>query len=101
MARDEGIREEIAGVDWGLVVLDEAHHCRRKLEGTSMAVTQLYRTLDALKDTAFGVLLLTATPMQLDPFELYSLIELVEPGLFEDREDFYEEAFASATSAAR
>src|SRR6202035_362746 len=37
---------------------------------------------DELKDQVNGLLLLTATPMQVHPFELYSLIELVEPGMF-------------------
>ena len=34
------------------------------------------------------MLLLTATPMQLHDFELYSMIELVEPGLFRGYADF-------------
>ena len=34
------------------------------------------------------MLLLTATPMQLHDFELYSMIELVEPGLFNGYGDF-------------
>jgi hypothetical protein len=35
-----------------------------------------------------AVLLLTATPMQLDRFELYSLVELLDPLLFPHFEDF-------------
>jgi len=96
LVRDEEVREEIKGIDWGLVVLDEAHHCRRKRDGSGITTTQLYRTFDELKDGAFGLLLLTATPMQLDPYELYSLVDLVEPGLFQSQEDFFEDAFASA-----
>ena len=34
------------------------------------------------------MLFLTATPMQLHPFELYSLIELLDPTLFPSYEDF-------------
>jgi hypothetical protein len=45
-------------------------------------MTQAYRLADELMELLNGLLLLTATPMQLHPFELYSLIELVEPGLF-------------------
>jgi len=47
-----------------------------------------YRLLDDLRDKAGGLLLLTATPMQLHDFELYSMIELVEPGLFSSYRDF-------------
>jgi hypothetical protein len=82
-------------VQWDLVIIDEAHHCRRKMEGGSVVTTQLYRTADALKDSAFGMLLLTATPMQLHPFELYSLVELVEPGLYNGPDDFEAEVYSS------
>jgi hypothetical protein len=47
-----------------------------------------YRLLDQLRDKVHGMLLLTATPMQLHDFELYSMIELVEPGLFNGYADF-------------
>src|SRR6201999_1541940 len=39
---------------------------------------------------AQAMLLLTATPMQLHPFELYSLIELLDPALFPTFDDFDE-----------
>jgi SNF2 family DNA or RNA helicase len=68
--------------DWDLVVFDEAHRVRRWLSGRTPKVTQAYRLADELKDLVSGLLLLTATPMQLHSYELYSLIELVEPGLF-------------------
>jgi hypothetical protein len=56
---------------------------RRSLQGASKTrTTQAYRLADELKEQVNGLLLLTATPMQVHPFELYSLIELVEPGLF-------------------
>jgi Helicase conserved C-terminal domain len=47
-----------------------------------------YELLDALRDKIGGLLLLTATPMQLHEFELYSMVELVEPGLFNGFRDF-------------
>jgi hypothetical protein len=47
-----------------------------------------YRLLDQLRERVGGMLLLTATPMQLHDFELYSMIELVEPGLFSGYGDF-------------
>ena len=75
--------EQIIEAEWDLVVFDEAHRVRRTLLGASkIRTTQAYRLADELKDQVNGLLLLTATPMQVHPFELYSLIELVEPGLF-------------------
>lgn len=68
--------------DWDLVVFDEAHRVRRWMQGKTPKVTQAYRLADELKELTPGLLLLTATPMQLHSYELYSLIELVEPGLF-------------------
>jgi len=47
-----------------------------------------YRLLETLRDNVGGMLLLTATPMQLHDYELYSMIELVEPGLFNGYADF-------------
>ena len=75
--------EQIIEAEWDLVIFDEAHRVRRSLQGaTKTRTTQAYRLADELKELVNGLLLLTATPMQVHPFELYSLIELVEPGLF-------------------
>jgi SNF2 family DNA or RNA helicase len=75
--------EQIIDAEWDLIVFDEAHRVRRSLQGANKTrATQAYRLADELKELVNGLLLLTATPMQLHPFELYSLIELVEPGLF-------------------
>jgi superfamily II DNA or RNA helicase len=75
--------EQILDADWDLVIFDEAHRVRRWRQSESKTqTTQAYRLADDLKDLVPGLLLLTATPMQLHPFELYSLIELVEPGLY-------------------
>jgi superfamily II DNA or RNA helicase len=79
--------QEVLDGEWDLVVFDEAHRVRR----TKQRETQAYRLADELKETANGLLLLTATPVQIDPVELYSLIQLVEPGLFVN-----EKAFANA-----
>ncbi len=92
---DEHRRKQIALAGWDLVVIDEAHHARRTREGEGRyRSTNLYRLAEALADPeqghSIGFLLLTATPMQLDPFELYSLIDLLDPTLFADPRDFEE-----------
>jgi superfamily II DNA or RNA helicase len=75
--------EKVVEAGWDLVVFDEAHRVRRSLlSGKKVKATLAYELADDLKEIASGLLLLTATPMQLHPFELYSLIELVEPGLY-------------------
>ena len=84
IASREEHAEQILEANWDLVVFDEAHKVRRSRPSTNRVfTTQAYRLADELKEGVNGLLLLTATPMQLHPFELYSLIELVEPGLFE------------------
>ena len=64
---------------WDLVVLDEAHHARRRSagaarEGGPNALLALMRTL---KDRTQGLVLLTATPMQVHPIELWDLLNLL------------------------
>lgn len=72
--------ERIVDADWDMVVFDEAHRVRRTRTRTTLA----YELADELKEVVDGLLLLSATPMQLDPYELYSLIELIDPGLYPD-----------------
>ena len=64
---------------WDLVVLDEAHHARRQsaknaAEGRPNALLKLMR---GLKDRTQGLVLLTATPMQVHPIEVWDLLNLV------------------------
>ena len=92
-AWDERRRGDIAQVDWDLVVIDESHHARRTWQGRSRyKETKLYRLANQIADperaTSSALMLLTATPMQLHPFELYSLIELLDPSLFADYDEF-------------
>ncbi len=74
--------ESLAQAGWDLIIFDEAHKVRRSKRLGKGSTTKAYELADALKDDVFGLLLLTATPMQLSPYELYSLIDLVEPGLY-------------------
>lgn len=88
-AQNEKRQDHIIEAPWDLVIFDEAHRVRRSMQSANKVnVTQAYRLADELKELTPGVLLLTATPMQLHPFELFSLIELVEPGMFQSFEDY-------------
>src|SRR5664280_2201107 len=80
--------EQIVEAGWDLAIFDEAHRVRRTRRGGDSQTTQAYRLADDLKDDVNGLLLLTATPVQLHAYELYSLIELVEPGLLRSPEHF-------------
>ena len=81
--------DAIVEAGWDMVIFDEAHRVRRRYEGPNrVRTTRAYDLADELKEQIFGLLLLTATPMQLHHFELYSLVELVEPGLYPGFDDY-------------
>lgn len=88
---DERI-QEIASVPWDLVIVDEAHHARRQRQGASLRMTRLYRLVRALTTppefSQRSVLFLTATPMQLQRHELFSLVEMLHHTLFASEDDF-------------
>ncbi len=73
---------------WDLVVVDEAHHARRKdfLNKDQFRPNRLLELLGGtqgrpgLAGKTRGMLLLTATPMQLDPVEVFDLLKLLGMG---------------------
>ncbi|GAC1342246.1 MAG: hypothetical protein NVSMB23_14720 [Myxococcales bacterium] len=67
-AKDEA--EEASAAGWDLVIVDEAHHLRG---------ARAYEVATALSQRTWGLLLLTATPLQLDPAEYHALLRLVDP----------------------
>jgi SNF2 family DNA or RNA helicase len=81
--------DDILETPWDMVIFDEAHHIRRQLDSANRrSTTGLYRFAGRISQRTRGLLLLTATPMQLHPFELYSLVELVDQALFFSYEYF-------------
>ncbi len=81
--------EEIASVDWDLVIVDEAHHARVNPNGTRTQLFKLVQELIARKEYGRrAALLVTATPLQLHRAELYSLVEMLDPVLFASQADF-------------
>ena len=64
---------------WDLVVLDEAHHARRRAAGTASegGPNALLRLMQSLKERTQGLILLTATPMQVHPIEVWDLLSLL------------------------
>lgn len=79
-------------VDWDLVIFDEAHHLRRYLKGTKLPsgseTTKSYRLGQTLAEQTTSLLLLTATPLQVSKYDPFSLIELIDSGLFLSYDEF-------------
>ncbi|MHA1992381.1 MAG: helicase-related protein [Candidatus Hodarchaeales archaeon] len=90
-ARNPKYIDLISAISWDIVIFDEAHHLRRYLINS---ITGRYReTLNYelarnLSLNSESMLLLTATPLQLHSFELFSLIELIQPESFSNFSDF-------------
>lgn len=64
---------------WDLIVLDEAHHARTKGAGTAQAKgpNRLLQLMRSLKEKTQGLVLLTATPLQVHASELWDLLDLL------------------------
>ncbi len=64
---------------WDLVVLDEAHHARRRAAGSPRegGPNTLLALMRAIKTRTRGLVLLTATPMQVHPVEVWDLLDLL------------------------
>ncbi len=70
----------LAAEPWDLVVLDEAHHARRQGAGSARDDDRPNALLDlmrCLRERATGLVLLTATPMQVHPVEVWDLLDLL------------------------
>lgn len=67
------------GAFWDLVIIDEAHHLKGE---------KAFAAARALAKNSWGLLLLTATPMQLDPAEYQGLLSLIDPDTAPSPKDF-------------
>jgi ATP-dependent helicase HepA len=85
IARDEVLTAYLEESAWDLVIVDEAHHLRWRPEDGGNAA---YRLVEQLSGRARHLLLLTATPMALDPAEYHALLRLLDPTRFDDPGDF-------------
>lgn len=90
-ARNQKYIELISAISWDIVIFDEAHHLRRYLINSTTSryrETLNYELAKNLSLNSECMLLLTATPLQLNTFELFSLIELIRPESFGSFSDF-------------
>ena len=66
---------------WDLIVVDEAHHARRKdFLANYYRANRLLELLTDLRDRTHGLLLMTATPMQVHPVEVWDLLRMLGLG---------------------
>ena len=101
--RKERQDELFAAPSWDLVVLDEAHHARRRnITWGDHEPNLLLRLMRLLEDHTTGLLLVTATPMQLYLLELYDLLGLLGTrGRWATDEEAFVRFFDSLTDMKR
>ena len=78
-ARRKEHAELLAGLNYDVVVVDEAHHLRDQASAS-------YRLVNSLQKRF--LLLLSATPVQNSLIELYNLLTLLQPGIFKTPKEF-------------
>ena len=80
MRRRDRARALLEAEPWDLVVLDEAHHARRHSPGSARNEDRPNALLDLMRNLnqrTAGLVLLTATPMQVHPAEVWDLLNLL------------------------
>ena len=81
MRRRDRVASLLEGAEpWDLIVLDEAHHARRRGAGSAQegGPNALLQLMQGLKARTQGLVLLTATPMQVHPIEVWDLLNLLD-----------------------
>jgi len=76
--------EDIKGIDWNLVVLDEAHRLRNVYKTSNV----IAKTLKEALSHVHSKVLLTATPLQNSLLELYGLVSIIDDRVFGDIDSF-------------
>ena len=90
LKRPARIKRLLAAPRWDLVVFDEAHHLTAYRTGGKVRKTENYKLVEALKDHARDLMLLSATPHQGNHFQFWMLIQLLNPTLFGSPEEMLE-----------
>ena len=76
--RAERMTEILAAEKWDLIILDEAHHARRQApQNRKETPNSLLKLMQQLREKTKSLILLSATPMQIDPIEVFDLLELL------------------------
>ena len=72
--------EDLKGVAWDLVVMDEAHRMRNVYKTSNVIAKTLKEALSHVQSKV----LLTATPLQNSLLELYGLVSMIDDRVFGD-----------------
>ena len=81
-AKQPDIRNSLWGLDWDLVIVDEAHKMAAYQYGKKTTKTGRYKLGEVLSKTSEHLLFLTATPHKGDTESFRLLLDLLEPGFF-------------------
>ena len=76
--------DDVRGIDWDLVVLDEAHRLRNVYKTSNVIAKALKEALSRVHSKV----LLTATPLQNSLLELYGLVSFIDDRVFADLDSF-------------
>jgi ERCC4-related helicase len=76
--------DDVKGIDWDLVVLDEAHRLRNVYKTSNV----IAKTLKEALSRVHSKVLLTATPLQNSLLELYGLVSFIDARVFGDLDSF-------------
>jgi SNF2 family DNA or RNA helicase len=93
LKRPQRIKRLLAAPPWDLVVFDEAHHLTVTRMGGKVKKTENFKLAEAIRDHCRDLLLLSATPHQGDHFRFWMLVNLLDPGLFEDERDMVDNKY--------
>ena len=79
--RSDRTKQLLDAQPWDLVILDEAHHARRQSpQNRKETPNRLLKLMQQLREKSRSLLLLSATPMQIDAIEVFDLLQLLGLG---------------------
>jgi superfamily II DNA or RNA helicase len=85
-AKREEIRPALKGVNWDLVIVDEAHKMAAYKYGDKLSKTARYKLGEVISERTTHLLFLTATPHKGDPENYRLFLDLLVPGFFATQE---------------
>lgn len=92
--KQEDIRNTLSGVNWDLVIVDEAHkmaaYAYDSKEGTKVEKTMRYQVGEILSEHTDHYLFLTATPHKGDVENFRLFLDLLKPGFFASSDQIHE-----------
>ena len=76
--RSDRTKQLLDAQPWDLVILDEAHHARRPSpQNPKETPNRWLQLMQQLKEKSRSLLLLSATPMQINTLEVFDLLQLL------------------------